>query len=228
MSLLKHIPVIFALSVIMLTSCKSYKDGQIYQNLEGQDIEVGLLEDEDLSIEIAYVGAIGHSYIFECAVTNLSDQAIIMDKDQFAMTINGSQTLYPIVEEEVVSGLKNTSKSLKSRRKTDTALGILGIGISVLAGAASGVSVGDALLTNAEPIIYIMDDRRWYKKNIESVDDEIEYVRSAQFNEVLIQPNATIVRDILFPTTKIDGDVEITLYHNEEEYIISFPRDTFV
>lgn len=224
---LKDITLILALTIICLSSCRSYKDGEIYQNLENQNIEVGILEDDELSIEMAYIGAIGHSYVFECAVTNLLDESIWLDKQQFSLTIDGSKTLLPINEEDVVTELHKTSKALKNRRKNETALGILGIGLNVLLGASTGVSVGDAVLASAEPLIYIMDDRRWYKKNIESVEDEVEYVRSAQFDNQLISPQETVVRDLLFPTTKVDGDVDISLYYNGHSYVITFPRDTF-
>ncbi len=224
---LKDITLAMAIGLICLTSCRSYKDGHIYQSLDDQDIEVGILDDGELAIEIAYIGAIGHSYIFECAVTNLKEESIHLDKQQFSLIINGTKTLLPSHEEDIVNELHKTSKALKNRRKTDTALGILGIGLNVLAGASAGVSVGEAVLTSAEPLVYIMDDRRWYKKNIESVEDEVEYVRSAQFNNQLISPQETVVRDLLFPTTKVDGDVDISLYHNGHSYVITFPRDTF-
>ena len=93
--------------------------------------------------------------------------------------------------------------------------------------ASTGTSVGEAVLTNAEPLVYIMDDRRWYKRNIESVEDEIEYVRSAQYNNQLILPKKTVVRDLLFPTTKVDGDVDISVFYNGESYVITFPKETF-
>ena len=223
----KDIALVLVLGLICMTSCRTYKDGEIYQNLEGQDLEVGAIEDDEMAIEIAYIGAIGHSYIFECAMTNLSDETIVIDKRQFSMTINGAKIQYPIYEDDVVSELNKTKKTLKNRRKADTALGILGIGLNVLLTASTGTSVGEAVLTNAEPLVYIMDDRRWYKRNIESVEDEIEYVRSAQYNNQLILPKKTVVRDLLFPTTKVDGDVDISVFYNGESYVITFPKETF-
>ncbi len=223
----RHIILYISLSTILLMSCRTVKEGQIYQNLEANEIEAGILEDEELIIEVAYIGAIGHSFVFECAVTNLSNRSIFIDKSQFRFTMNGKRILKPIQEEEIVSDLIKESKSIKKRRKADTAIGILGVGLNVLLGASSGLSVGESLLTNAEPVVYIMDDRRWYNQNIESVEDEIAYVRSAQFDNQMILPDDTIVRDILFPTIIVEGDIDFSLHYNDEVYIITFPQNIF-
>ncbi len=218
---------ILLISVVFIISCSSVRNGQIYKSFEEDEVEVGLVSDEILTFEVAFIGAIGHSYIFECIITNHSDDLIMIDPTNFELQIAADISLQPIDNEEIVISLKNDSKSLAKRRKTETTLGLLGVGINVLLGASTGLSVGETLLSSAEPLIYIADDRRWYQRNIDSVEDEIDYVNSTLYGRERIDAGQTLVKDVLFPTQKVKGDVDFRFFYDNEEYVVTFPKDIF-
>lgn len=217
--------ILFGLSILI--SCSSSREGEIYQQVKSEDIQFGLVEDDFLAVEISYIGAIGHSFIFECSIENVSSKDITIDKSQFSMEFNETHISSSIEEDDIVDILANNRKDLKKRRKNSTILGGLFIGIGVIAGASSGLNAGEVLSYSADPLIAIFDDRRWYQRNIESVEDEIEYIRSAQFNNYSIPPDSIIIRDLLFPTYKIKTDVDLVLNYEGHEYVITFPRNIF-
>lgn len=212
---------------VLLSSCSTSRGQQFYQNVQSNEVEVGFIEDSLFMVEVAYVGAIGHSFIFECLVKNNSSESVVIDKSQFSMQLIDGQVLSPIVEDDIISKLKKEKKKLKKRRKTETILGAVTVGLFAALGASEGFSPAETLLFSAEPIFYIFDDRRWYKNNIDSIDDEAAYIQAAQFHYMDLPPKQSIVRDILFPTSKIKGDVNIIFHIHEQEYIITFPRETF-
>ena len=195
--------------IIVLSSCSSSREGEIFRQFSDEDVQVGTIEDESILIEMAYIGAIGHSYIFECYVKNHSDESLFLDKSQFTIETGNQKIIYPISEDEIIANLTSARKALKKRKKTSTILGGIAVGLSVLAGATNGVPAGEALVYNADPVIGIFDERRWYQRNIESVEDEIEYIRNAQFKYDIIPPGEEIVRDVLFPTVHISSDVNL-------------------
>jgi len=177
-------------------ACSTYKDGQIYQSLSEDQIQVGLIEEEQLAIEVAYIGAIGHSYVFECTIDNLSNSPMVIDKSQFYMNIGAESLVQAAPEDLIVDQLISEQKRLKKARKANTILGVLGIGLSAALGASGGQSVEQTVLANAEPIAYIFDDRRWYSQGINSIDDEIEYIRSSQYDEYRLGPRTAVTRDL--------------------------------
>lgn len=215
------------LALILLSSCSASRNNQYYQNVQSDQVEVGIIEDDLFLIEIAYVGAIGHSYIFECSVQNNSGEHVVIDKSQFSMYIADGRTVYPIIEDEVIQKLRKEKKKLKKRRKTETILGAVTVGLFAALGASEGISPAETLLFSAEPIFYIFDDRRWYKNNIESIDDEVAYIQAAQFQHMELPQGQSITRDILFPTTRIKNEVDIIFRISGEEYIVTFPKKTF-
>jgi len=210
-----------------LMACSTYKDGQIYQSPSEDQIQVGLIEEEQLAIEVAYIGAIGHSYVFECTIDNLSNSPMVIDKSQFYMNIGAERLVQAAPEDLIVDQLISEQKRLKKARKANTILGVLGIGLSAALGASGGQSVEQTVLANAEPIAYIFDDRRWYSQGINSIDDEIEYIRSSQYDEYRLGPRTAVTRDLLFPTTKVRRDVDVVFNYLGEEYVITFPKEIF-
>lgn len=212
---------------LLVASCATQRDGQIYQVVDHEDVHIGIIEDSLVNIEIAYVGAIGHSFIFECAIENNSNNSIVVDKNMFHMELSEDRTLSSIEDDYIVSNLRKNREELRKDKKTSTIFSGIMVGISAIAGVASGANVGEVLLFNAEPIAYIFDDRRWYDRNIKTVEDEIEYIRTAQFDSTRIYPGSNEVRDLLFPTTKIKKDVTVNCYLNEQEYYFTFPRKIF-
>ena len=151
----------------------------------------------------------------------------VVDKSNFYMEHGEGQVIFPSEGSAIAEFLRKEKSRLKKEKKANTALGILNVGLSALAGASTGVSVGESLLFSAEPIFYIFDDRRWYNKGIESMEDEIIYVQEAQFDHNIIQPGEAIVRDLLFATSKVKTDVTLHYSHDEEPYSVTFPKKIF-
>ena len=222
---MKQVALPFIL-LIFLASCSTSRN-QVYQNVESNQVEVGIIEDSLFMIEVAYVGAIGHSFIFECTIQNKADIPMIVDKSQFVMGVGDEKTIYPVVESDVIQKLKKDKNKLKKRRKTETILGAITVGLFAALGASEGISPAETLLFTAEPIFYIFDDRRWYKNNIESIDDEVAYIQAAQFHHLALPIDQSITRDLLFPTTRITEDVDIIFRIRDQQYIITFQKETF-
>jgi len=212
------------LVALSLVSCQTQRDGTFYQNVDQDEVQAGIIGNEDFEMEIAYVGAIGHSFIYECYVKNNSDQTMIIDKSQFYLEHGDGKIIFPSEGDQIAEALKTEGRKLKKEKKTARALGILGVGLSTLAGVSSGASVGESLLFSAEPIIYIFDEQRWYDRGIDSVEDEIAYVKEAQFDYIRLAPDQTIVRDLLFATTKMKSDVTVHFSYGEEPYSVTFPK----
>lgn len=213
--------------VLLSFSCSTNREGQIYQSFDQEDIQVGTIEDSLMTVELAYVGAIGHSYIFECYIENKSENSLILDKSQFKMILPGGKQVNSSDENQIVQGLKEDRKGLKKRKKNMTILGGIYIGLGTILGAAEGLNPVENLAYNAEPIFGIFDERRWYQRNIDSVEDEIEYVRSAQFNTDRLTKGQSIIRDVLFPTHVIKDDIDVVFAYGENEYSFTFPRQVF-
>jgi len=210
-----------------MSACQTQRAGNYYQNFEEQDIQAGIIGDEDFEMEIAYVGAIGHSFVYECYFKNLSTETIELDKSHFYMEHGDGDVIFPSEGDAIAEALKKAKKKLKKEKKGARALGILGVGLTTLFGVAEGVPVGEALLFSAEPIVYIFDEQRWYSRGINSIDDEIEYVRNAQFDRLLVLPGEEITRDLLFATTKIKSDVDINYSHQSEPFRVTFPKKLY-
>ncbi|GEM_PF-2392939 len=227
MRLYKYILLSLTVGFLLFSSCRTQRDGEIYQNIEESKIQAGVVGDDDFELEVAYIGAIGHSFIYECYIKNHGEAAMIVDKSNFYMEHGDGQVIFPSEGSAIAEHLREEKKKIKKQRKTNTALGILGVGLSTLAGVSTGVPVGETLLFNAEPIFYIFDDMRWYNKGIESVEDEIQYVQEAQFDHEILLPGQEIVRDLLFATTKINDDVMLHYNHEDEPYSITFPKKIF-
>jgi len=134
-----------------MSACQTQRDGNYYQNIEEQDIQAGIIGDEDFEMEIAYVGAIGHSFVYECYFKNLSTETIELDKSHFYMEHGDGDVIFPSEGDAIAEALKKAKKKLKKEKKGARALGILGVGLSTLFGVAEGVPVGEALLFSAEP-----------------------------------------------------------------------------
>jgi len=215
------------IALLLVSSCRVQRDGMIYQNVEPEDIQAGIIGDESFEMEIAYVGAIGHSFIYECYFKNTGEQPIVIDKSNFYMEHGDGQIIFPSEGYAIAEQLEQEQKDLKKEKKRATTAGIIGVGLTALIGASTGAPVGETLLFSAEPIAYIFDDRRWYNKGIESIEDENEYVRNAQFNHQKVLPGQEMTRDLLFATTKIKSDVTLHYTHVDFPYSVTFPKKVF-
>lgn len=208
-------------------ACSTFKDGQIYKTFSEEDIEVSAVEDSLFRAEIAYLGAVGHSYLFECSILNYSNNHLFVDKDQFAMMMNDLVLLEPADEDNLIEQLNQERSKLKKRKKTSMIIGGVLIGLSTLAGAAQGINPIENLAYNVDPVIGILEERRWYQEDIKTVEDEIKYIRAAQFNRDIIGPGESLTRDVLFPTTKVNTDVIIFFVYDDLEYTFTFPKRAF-
>ncbi len=222
-----HIYLYILAVTLLLSSCATQRDGQIYQGVEPSQIQAGMVGDDDFELEVSYVGAIGHSFVYECYIKNHGDVPIVVDKSNFYMEYGDGKVLFPSEGSTIAEQLRQEKSSLKKQKKANTATSILAVGLTTLVGVSSGVSVGESLLFSAEPIVYLLDDRRWYNEGIESVEDEIKYVQEAQFDHQIVLPGHDIIRDLLFSTTKITSDVTINYTHEGEAYSVTFPKKVF-
>lgn len=222
----KYIPV-YVLAFIVLSACQTQRAGAYYQAIDPEEVQAGQVGDELFELEVAYVGAIGHSFIYECYFKNMSDAAIVLDKSQFYMEHGDGRVIFPSEGYVIAEKLEREGRKLKKEKKTARTLGIIGLGLSALAGASTGAPVGEVLAYSLEPAVYIFDEQRWYKRGIESVDDEIKYVLDAQFEKHIILPGEEIVRDLLFATEKIKSDVTVHFTYEDTPFSISFPKKIF-
>lgn len=221
---LSYASIITALSIFLLSSCASNKG--FYQNIPPNQVEAAIIELEDISIELAYVGAIGHSFIFECAVTNHTDGLITINKSDFAY-YSGNHEGRVLSEDAQVELLKKEREKLKRQRKNSTIFGVVLGGLSIAAGASQGADVAQTIFSGAETTAYIIEDNQFYSRNIESVEDEIEYLRSAQFNNTRIAGSSQLVRDVLIPAFKVKDDVTIVFEYRGDSYYFDFPKRNF-
>ena len=65
-----HIYLYILAVTLLLSSCATQRDGQIYQGVEPSQIQAGMVGDDDFELEVSYVGAIGHSFVYECYIKN--------------------------------------------------------------------------------------------------------------------------------------------------------------
>lgn len=212
--------------IMLVMSCRTVKDGQYFQDIHPDEIELGYIEDSLLNLEVAYIGAIGHSFIFECTIENNSSENLLIDKRLFSMELN-DQIVTPNDEDQIINDLKRDRTQLKKRKKDATIISGIIVGLGVIAGASEGLNPGELLLYNADPIIAIFDERRWYQRNIESVEDEVMYIQEAQFKDQVIPPGQSLTRDVLFPTTKVKSEVTIVFTYSGEQYSVTFPKKIF-
>lgn len=216
-----------AFGALLCSSCQTQRAGAYYQAIEPDEVQAGVIGSEDFEMEIAYVGAIGHSFIFECYFKNESDQTVVLDKSQFYMEHGDGRVIFPTEGYVIADALEKEGRKLKKEKKTARTLSIIGLGISALASASAGAPVGEVLAFSVEPAVYIFDEQRWYKRGIESVEDEINYVREAQYEDYTLRPGEDAVRDLLFATERIKSDVTVYFSYGGEQYSVSFPKDIF-
>ena len=212
---------------IYLFACSSSRNGRLFQTVPEQDIRTAYIADSLLNVELSYIGAIGHSYIFECYIENSSARPITIDQSQFSLVLHDATVYQTIDTEYVISELRDDRKNLKQWKKSSTILGGVLIGIGIIAGTTQGANAAETLAFSVDPVVGVLEDRAWYDRNIESLDDEVTYLRNAQFEYHTIAPNEHLVKDVLFPTIKIKNDIEVHLDIAGTSYIFSFDRSSF-
>jgi hypothetical protein len=223
-----EVKLLLLLVALASVGCQSARQDGIYQAIDEDKIQVGIISADDLVLEVAYIGAIGHSYIFECTLENLRSEEIVIDKSQFYLDLGHQDIVFCAEEDHLIEGIKADVKRYKIERKNSTAINILGAVSAVLSVATPGVSVAETVVFSAEPIFAIFDDRRWYKRGIKSLEDEIVYIDQAQYDKEVIRPYNQSTRDLLFPTTfKIERDLNLVWSFDDQEYVITFPKEIF-
>ena len=146
-----------------------------------------------------------------------------IDRHQFSMHLTHNRDiLRPYNTEDLTNLLLSEKQNLKKTKKNRTILGAVVTGLSVLASASTGVPVAENLLFNTESVSYILEERRYIQRNIDSVDEEIDYIKSTQFNQEHIPSHKSISKDLLFRVTKMKKDVEIIFNHQGHEYVLVF------
>ena len=205
--------------LILLIGCASNSA----RNQAPQEEVFAYIEGNDIDIEIIYIGKTPTYQIFETIINNKTDDLINIDRHQFSMhlTHNGD-ILKPYDADELTNLLLTEKQNLKKTKKNRTILGAVVTGLSVLASASTGVPVAENLLFNSESVSYILEERRYIQRNIDSVDEEIDYIKSTQFNQEHIPSHKSISKDLLFPATKMKKDVEIIFNHQGHEYVLVF------
>lgn len=205
--------------LIMMWSCAPNR----YQ-IDDQPQEIyAQIEDQDLYTEIIYVGATPNYHIFESIITNHGDDDLYISRDQYVMNLTHKEKrIAPYTNDQLIPILKREREKLKKTKKSRTILGAVVTGLGVLATATSGVPVAENILFNSESIYYIIDDRRFVQRNIDSVEDEIDYIKARNTKLEIIPPHQTRSRDILFPIERTKGEVEILFTDHGHEYALIF------
>lgn len=181
------------------------------------------IEDENLYIEIIYVGATPNYHIFESIITNNSNDDVYISRDQYVMNLTHKEKrISPYTNDQLIPLLKREREKLKKAKKSRTIWGAVVTGLGVLATATSGVPIAENILFNSESVYYIIDDRRFVQRNIDSLEDEIDYIRARNTKLEIIPPNQTRSRDILFPIERTKGEVEILFTDHGHEYALIF------
>ena len=188
-----------------------------------QDEVYAYIEGDDLDIEIIYIGRTPTYQIFETIINNKTGAPMNIDRHQFSMhlTHNGD-ILRPYNTEDLTELLQSEKQNLKKIKKNRTILGAVTTGLSLLASATTGVPIAENLLFNTESVSYIIEERRFIQRNIDSMDDELEYIKSSQLSQVHIPGGKSISKDLLFPIAKMKKDVEIIFTHKGHDYVLVF------
>ena len=218
---------LFIITVLLvISSCASNKTSGYY-NKPQAEIHYGIAEDENVVVDISYIGALGRNFIFECSVKNRGGDYIVVDQQDFVMLIGEQEEIRPIEVERSVKELLTERQKIKKQKKTNTILAIVGAGVSVLAGVANGVSVGETIGFASEPLLYAAEDNTWANRGIASVEDEVRYLETSLFRNEHILSGQTSTMDVLFRVKPIDSDVTIVVYIDDHEYAVSFDHSLF-
>jgi len=210
--------------LIVLSSCSS---SRTFYNKPQSDIHYGVAQDDLAVVEMAFIGALGSNFIFECTIDNISEREITIDQQDFMLLVEGQSDILPLDVSQESERLIQEQKRLKKQKKTNTILTIVGVGITALAGASSGASAGESIAFAAEPLIYMADDIDWSNRNIKSVDEEVAYLRSALFAGDIIAPGKSVTKDVLFAIEQIKGEVTLLMVKGNREYAVDFDSSLF-
>lgn len=181
------------------------------------------LSDEEIEIEVIYIGATPDYLIFETYIKNKSKIDLPVSTDHFSLHENESGSVIPPYEtKEVISKLESQQKHMRKEKRKRTLLGVIVAGAGLLTNSISGVGIAENLWYNSESVAYVFDERRWIQRNIKSLDEEIQYIENNNLKAETILPGESITRDLLFPIKKYSGLLEVRFNHPRQDYILIF------
>ncbi len=213
----------YFLFMCVLQSCAT-----TYQPVIQEEV-FDLVEDENLRIEMVYIGATPNYHIVETIIHNKSDQHITLERSDFEMNlIKRKESYKPLANHEITHVLLEEKKTLKKEKKNRLIWGIVSTGVSTALGATSGLSVAENILFTAENTLYVLDEEKFLKRNINSIDGELDYIKTANMGTHHLEPNETISKDLLFPIIKLKGTIELIYRSIDTDYILSFESSDLI
>ena len=213
--------------VILLGSCASNKNNLIYQDVQETDPHSGFVYDENIELEISFVGVMDERYVFETVITNLSEYDISVHASQFVMRHQGMSIVHTEDLKTTIQEVAEDQKKLTKRRKFNNLINGIGVGIGLLVAITTGTPTTTTLLSSLEPTLYIVDENLWISKDIQSSDEYISYLQTAQYDNDVIASGASLTKDLFFNVFEINQDIEIEFLLEALRYSVFFPQMAF-
>ncbi len=214
----RHLPIYLLLVISIMSCSKGYypdTDEQIY----------AAITDDDLTIDVTYIGAVPEYHIFELYVENHTDKSLTIEREDIQLLIPSKDKLIsPWTDEELIYTLEEEQKKLKKKKKTLAILGALSVAVDVLAVSTGGGAAAEVIYYGAESTAYIVDEQRFMKRAINSIDDEKLYIKEQNLKTVTIPPGQSAVQDVLFPIIpkRTKDDVEFIYRGPKSDYTLIF------
>lgn len=217
---------LFLLGILIL-SCASNTDALLNHEVPESHTHTGFVYDDNLELEISFIGIIADRYVFETVLSNLSASDIRVHKNQFVMEHQGVSILHTDDLQSTITEVKKDQKKLAKRRKINNWINGISAGIGLISSITAGTTAPSTLISSIEPTLYIVDENIWITKDIQSSEDYISYLQTAQYDNDIIASGASLTRDIFFNVFEINQDVEIEFRIEGFLYDVAFPQTAF-
>lgn len=222
--MLKHIYFFFFLSILATSCAPKYAATAT----EPPNEIYAAIDDQNIIIELIYIGSTPTYHIFETQIKNVSSRELTISIQDFVWhELKKGKYQHPLSTDELELQLVQNHKKLKKEKKNRTIWSAVVTGLSILANSTTGISIGENLWYNTESLFYIFDERRWMQRNINSIEEELQYIQSHNLDREIIAPDEQMIKDVLFPISNTKGDVEIIYHHPNQDYILIFKESDF-
>ena len=218
----RYLYLFLLLASITLFSCKSS------QNAVGDNEVFAIVSDDYLDMEMTYVGSTFDYHILECHIINKYNRPIVVDRLHFEL-INEKKKVYErsLAPDDALALLDTQQDRLKKQKTASVITGILTTGLGIATNTALGGSAANSVAYSIESAIYIADDTRFFNRNINSIEEEKDYIDDYVLDIITIPARGKASTDLIFPIQKMRGDVEIFFVGPDNDYIFEFKASDF-
>lgn len=219
--------IIFLILIFWSVSCaQQYVPGVVNYDDESFDSYVVDCQGDNHSIAVKYLGFSNLYFIFEMQFTNEAPDTQLITRTDFAMDVLDGRVEKPFDKYSLVDLLYQNHDELKKVRKRRTTWAAILTGLELVATLGQS-NVASTILYGTESTIYILEERNFIQREMNTLDEEINYVYDLALDTIYIPPGESIYADLLFPIQPIDSDVDIMYTHDRQETRCRFDRSLF-